>query len=113
MVVSQEQLERPADADELRLFVAGTLKAIFDGIRDNQQVSNIQKPSGQSAFALPREVEFDIAVTAKSVGAKSGGLKLEVFSVGANAKKEKSNENSTVSRIKFSVPYHYHEGGIR
>jgi hypothetical protein len=109
-----DDANKGANADELRAFVSSTLQAIFDGIRDSQKDANLtnQRGRGASAFDLPREVTFDIAVTAKSIGGKSGKLKLEVFSVGANVGGEKSDENSTVSRVSFAVPFQYREGGF-
>ena len=113
--VDETAPDQTANADELRAFVQSTLKAIFDGVRDSQKLANVpgKNGGGAAAFTLPKEVAFDIAVSAKSTGGKSGGLKLEVFSVGANVGGEKTSENSTVSRISFSVPYIYHQDGIR
>ena len=58
-------------------------------------------------FNAPREIEFDIAVQAKRTGKTGGGMKLEVFSMGANAEKAVAKEDSSISRIRFTVPSAY------
>jgi hypothetical protein len=103
MVVSKTTPE--ADNEELRAFVSSTLHAIMGGISDCRE-SAIAKSAfgtGEWRFNPPKEVEFDIAVQAKRTGKTGGGLKVEVFSIGANAAKDVSHENSSVSRIRFSV----------
>ena len=96
------------NSDELATFVTSTLVAIAKGISDAQS-SQIKSAhgTGVSGFSAPKEVEFDIAVSAKDAGAKDGGFKVQVFSIGANASASKSSENSTISRIKFTVPSHF------
>lgn len=98
-----------ADSDELAAFVASTLKAIARGIHDAQEDTLIRSAhgTGVSGFSAPKEVEFDIAVSAKKAGSAKGGFKVEVFSVGANAGGEKNSESSSVSRIKFSIPTNF------
>jgi hypothetical protein len=95
-----------ADSGELAAFVSSTLNAITRGIEDAQASARIRSAhgTGEFAFTAPKEVEFDIAVTAKQVGSSQKGLKVEVFSVGANLGGEKSAESSSVSRIKFMIP---------
>ena len=108
-------------------FVSETLSQIIDGIRSAQEsemgenekaeggsrIGKINPPHsagdqtivkrGQliSTFGEPiQDVEFDIAVTVEeSTGAKAG---LRVMGIGAGG--ELSAKESTVSRIKFSVP---------
>ncbi len=94
-----------ADSDELATFVASTLRAIALGI-ENAQGAQIGSPhgTGKSGFSAPAEVAFDIAVSAKRTGSTGAGLKVAVFGIGANASGEHSDESSTVSRIRFSVP---------
>jgi hypothetical protein len=105
MVVTMSNAEKNADSDELAAFVSSTLRAIAAGIHD-AQASQIRSAhgTGVSGYTAPRQVEFDIAVTAKKIGTAGGGFKVEVFSIGANATGEKSSESSTVSRIKFVIP---------
>ncbi len=105
----EKEPENHFDGDELRQFVASTLKAVVAGLVDAKADSSGPSAhgSGDYAFGPPREVAFDIAVTARRSGVKGGGLKLEVFSVGANAKVDSSKENSTVSRISFVIPNHF------
>ena len=95
-----------SDSEELRIFVASTLNAIIAGIADVQSQATLRSVTGAGIFGFnpPENVTFDIAVSAKRTGAKRGGLKLEVFSVGANAGADSATENSTISRIQFTVP---------
>ena len=93
------------DTDELTAFVAGTLKAIAAGIEEAQgtQISSAHQ-TGVFGFSAPETVEFDVAVSAKNSGKAGGGLKVAVFGIGANLGTEEGNENSTISRIRFSIP---------
>jgi hypothetical protein len=101
-----------ANSDELSAFVASTLKAIAAGISEAQatQITSAHG-TGISGYTAPKEVEFDIAVSAKTTGASGGGLKVAVFGIGANAEAKLGSENSTVSRIKFSVPMNFKSTG--
>lgn len=49
-------------------------------------------------------VEFDVAVTVADATATKGGLGLVVGPVALGTQGQSSNQNSTVSRIKFEVP---------
>ena len=95
-----------ADQDELQIFVSSTLKAIMAGISDAQISARVPSAhgTGHFGFSAPNTVNFDVAVHAKKSGKIGGGLKVEVFSIGANAEKGSSHENATVSRISFSIP---------
>ena len=93
------------DSDELAAFVESTLRAIAIGIQNAQdaQIASAHG-SGKSGYAAPKDIEFDIAVSAKRTGSTGAGLKVAVFGIGANAGGDMSAESSTVSRIRFSVP---------
>ena len=94
-----------ADSDELAVFVSSTLLAIAAGIREAQSTKiSSAHGTGKSGYTAPKEVEFDIAVSAKRTGSAGAGLKVAVFGIGANAGGEQGTESSTVSRIKFVVP---------
>lgn len=97
-----------ADSDELSAFITSTLCAIADGIKNAQgkQIASAHG-TGVSGFTAPKEVEFDVAVSAKNTDAVGGGLKVAVFGIGANTKADIGSENSTISRIKFSVPTNF------
>ena len=101
-----------ANSEELSAFVASTLKAIAAGISEAQgiQISSAHR-TGFSGYTAPKEVAFDIAVAAKTTGASGAGLKVAVFGIGANAEGKLGSENSTVSRIKFSVPMNFKSTG--
>ena len=99
---------------ELREFVSDVLTQIREGISDA-----IRKHPGMGAGAISpavkngnyvdwdqyiKNVEFDVAVTTTDKGAIEGEGKIEVlkvFKIGGSG--SSSSENSTASRIKFSV----------
>ena len=95
-----------ADANELRLFVAETLAAVMQAVGDVKGVASTRSPKGTGTyeFKAPDNVEFDIAMTVRRTAQAGGRLKLQVFSVGANAGGETASELATVSRVKFSIP---------
>jgi Trypsin-co-occurring domain 2 len=101
-----------ADSDELAAFVTSTLHAVAAGISAAQDTL-IRSPhgTGVSGFGSPKEIEFDIAVTARTTGAAGGRFKVSVLGIGANANGEIASENSSVSRIKFSVPANFKRTG--
>ena len=92
--------------NELQLFVTSTLNAIMSGIADSQPEARLRSAhgTGEYAFSAPNEVTFDVAVTAKHSGTARGGMKIQVFSIGANAGGDVSSESSTISRIQFTIP---------
>ena len=109
--MSKQKMEiekNTADSSEFSLFISETLQAIMNGLSAAQPkataVSNISGESFEFSFHPPEEVAFDIAVTATRSGKESGGLKLQVFSIGANGAIERETENSTVSRVSFTIP---------
>ncbi|HEY0044897.1 MAG TPA: trypco2 family protein [Allosphingosinicella sp.] len=106
--MSGENEAAPSEVEEneLRVFVASTLEAIMAGITDAQPSARVKSAHGTGtyAFSAPKEVTFDVAVTVKRTGSKSGGFKVQVFSMGANAGADAASENSTVTRVQFTVP---------
>ena len=106
--MSNENQTAPAEVEdnELRVFVASTLEAIMAGISDAQPSARARSAHGTGTygFSAPKEVVFDVAVTAKRTGSRRGGFKVQVFSMGANAEGDVGSENSTVSRVQFTIP---------
>jgi Trypsin-co-occurring domain 2 len=97
--------EHNEDFSELKAFVSGSLKAIMDGISAVQPHAQMSSPfgSGTYAYNAPKEVTFDIAVSAERSSTAKGGFSLKVLSVGAGAEAEGNKAHSTVTRIQFSV----------
>jgi hypothetical protein len=101
---------------DLREFLSETLVQIQMGVQDAitkhqalpDSVGVINPVWGADASAISSEhvqkVEFDVAVTVtdKTGGSGKGGLK--IFSLEMGAEASKSIEQSSVSRIKFSIP---------
>jgi hypothetical protein len=100
------------DSEELSAFVASVLRAIAEGVTEAQaEFIGSAHGTGVHGFNAPKEVEFDIAVSAKSIGSADGGLKIAVFGIGANVGGSTVSENSTISRIRFSVPTNFKRNG--
>ena len=98
---------------ELKDFIAETLVQIQQGVEDaislrTGKLGVINPAFGVDANAFTKDhiqpVEFDVAITVSDKASGGGKAGLKIFSVelGANGAKEK--ENSTVSRIKFTIP---------
>ncbi len=58
---------------------------------------------------IVERIDFDIAVTIKEGDKSKGGIGLHVGGIGIGAQGQIENENSSVSRIKFSVPFYLPE----
>lgn len=108
-MVSKDKKTDEYAGEELSVFVASTLRAITTGLVNAKGDASGPSAHGTGLYSYgpPREVSFDIAVTARRASSKEGGLKLEVFSVGANGSLDATRENSTVSRISFTIPNHF------
>jgi hypothetical protein len=107
--------EPEADNEELKAFVSSSLRAIMAAVSNVREAARAKSAhgTGEWAFSPPDKVEFDVAVQAKRTGQTGGGLKVQVFSVGANARKDVAHENSTVSRIRFTVPAKFKKGKVQ
>ena len=103
---------------DLKDFVAVSIDQIFQGIkiarekhedvapalRWTSEKSNEARAQGNKPLD---KIDFDIAVTTTEATTDkiAGGIKvLNIFGVGLDASKGQELQNSTVSRIKFSVP---------
>lgn len=125
MTEKPDHKQKVADFDggELQLFVSETLQAVINGIADAESAI---APPARTLFATndgraplkhrfefdrPNDVNFDVAVTVTRKGGKSGGLKLEVLSIGGNLGAEGSREHSMASRVSFNVPVYPRKTG--
>jgi len=90
----------------LQEFVTESLKQIMAGVADAQKDSTstgrINPPSGP--FVPVKEIEFDVAVTVSQEQGAKGGIGIFVGAVGIGAQGKAQSANTSVSRIKFSVP---------
>ena len=98
-------------------FVATTLEQIVAGVRRAQMaaanhggVVNPQvetAPSGRLDMitaTLLQDVEFDVAVTVSKASKSGASLRVAVPWVGAGVEGSSGNDQSAISRIKFTVP---------
>lgn len=102
----EHETDSAVEENELQDFVSSTLKAIVAGIETAQSQARGKSAHGTQEYAFnpPNEVIFDIAVNAKRTKSKRGGFKVQIASIGVNAGAEGGTENSTVSRIQFTIP---------
>ena len=108
---------------ELKDFVAETLREIIDGVISVQEYAK-----GKEATVMPggiygltssdlrgsgilgtgtnyvNTIDFDIAVTASESAKSKGGIGVFISVVGAGVQGQDEASNSTVSRIKFTIP---------
>jgi hypothetical protein len=106
---------------DLQNFVAETLNQITQGVKEAKK-KNEQgiAPPVATGDSLPKHylrtlsheavfpVEFDVAVTVSESSSAGGGAGLTVLSVvSLEGGGKRSVENSSVSRVKFSVPVKY------
>jgi hypothetical protein len=108
----------------LEEFIAQSLIQIVNGVAESQKrvaelggkinpTGYVIQPSGQLNWhkegygtdsEIGQVVEFDVAVVAGENKDIQGGMGVFVAGVTIGYKAEKANENSSVSRVKFSVP---------
>jgi hypothetical protein len=97
----------PMDNDELSAFVSSPLRAITAGVDEAARISRDDEDHGYSTFEMPKEVAFDVAVTARQSGEKGGGVKIEIFKIGGGVEGKQTEGHETVSRIQFRVGWKY------
>jgi hypothetical protein len=103
---------------DLETFIAETLRQIVRGVETAQQhndckgakispkgkMLNMSSKTCSATDPAPRQIEFDVAVTVSEGSEKKAGIGVfsGVFGVGGQANSNAAN--STISRIKFTVP---------
>jgi hypothetical protein len=99
---------------DLKTFISEALVQIQEGVQDaidkrmasdtNTGAINPQfEPFEEGREGLVEKVHFDVAVTATSGESAGLGGGISVLQLSAEARKSKSKEDSSVSRIQFSV----------
>ena len=91
----------------LQEFVSETLREIITGVREAQEYAkdnNVTINAGPGIGAPIKEVEFDVAVTSTEGSEAHAGTGIFVAGLGLGAKGKLDSSNSSVTRIKFSVP---------
>jgi hypothetical protein len=106
---------------ELQEFISATLRSIIDGVKDAQEhaaksaatvnpVGLFYNPNNTTILThsesgiIAQQVHFDVAVTTTEGTQSKGGIRIFVGPVGVGAQGQSDATNSSVSRIKFSVP---------
>jgi hypothetical protein len=106
---------------ELKDFVSESIKQIIDGVNEAKRYAdnydamvNPRRWSWNSSNVLARyesntgaaieNIEFDVAVTVTEGTNTKGGIGVFVGPVGIGSQGQSENSNSSVSRLKFSVP---------
>jgi len=95
---------------ELKEFVSGTLVEIIEGVKEAQSKTmdrakhgTYVNPGCQGANST-RPIEFDVAVTAVEGQKTKGGVGIFVGPVGLGSHGQSEVQNTSLSRIKFTVP---------
>ena len=101
-------------AMELEEFIRASLLQIMKGVKSAQQEWGTTSSGGgviSPAWGGPddfanrvQEVKFDIAVTVTTRTETGGGGGIHVVAVDLSGKANHASEDSTVSRISFSIP---------
>ena len=106
---------------ELQDFVTETLKQIITGVKEatvhakesgaELNPTNLTWSGGDTRIithisngAIVQNIEFDIAVTTTDSSKSKGGVGVFVGAVGIGTSAQSQEENTSLSRIKFSVP---------
>jgi hypothetical protein len=90
---------------DIKTFVSEALTQIIQGVEEAQAKSAssaINPAFGKAALSEENNVEFDIAVTMEKGTESKAGIAVLSGMLGAHGRTSKSD--TTVSRIKFSVP---------
>jgi hypothetical protein len=96
---------------DLKTFVSTTMLEIVEGV----EIAMKEAPAiSKTAVISPgkksdkrgrrQDVAFEVALTTQESAAKEGKLSLKVFGAGVGVGGDTSTENSTVSRVSFTVP---------
>lgn len=105
-------------------FIFESIKQVIDGIEKARDYAESKgsKITGQGlsfvgakngagivfydsvSLEVVEKIEFDVAVTAKEGDIAKGGIGLFVGAIGIGTQGQVESENSSMSRIKFSVP---------
>lgn len=105
-------------------FIFESIKQVIDGIDNAREYAETKgaKISGENLnfigakngggivymnsdnSEIVEKIDFDIAVTAKEGDKVKGGIGLFVGAIGIGTQGHAESENSSISRIKFSVP---------
>lgn len=106
---------------DLQEFVKQTLTQIIEGVTDaqkqvsekggeiNPHINTSHEQLGKQGFLFSSEgpvqiVKFDVALTVGEGKGTKGGIGVFAGVVGLGSSGESSSENSSVSRVEFSVP---------
>lgn len=106
---------------KLEEFISETINQIISGIRkthdhakeqgavvnpkiEHKKTTLSTKETKIEALSPIRTVEFDIAITTSEGKGTKGGIGIFVGPIGVGAQGKSDSSNSSISRIKFSVP---------
>ena len=108
---------------ELREFISDVFASIIAGVSDAEAAAKehgaVINPRGETTVYgrggdmrtetkvktyEHQSVDFDVALTVESSNSKDAGGKIAVMSAGLGGNVASSSKNSSVSRIKFSIP---------
>ena len=90
---------------ELKKFISQSFKEIAEGVLEAQnELKHTDAIINAFDQVKLRNIEFDIATTTTNSSEKGGGLSAQVIVASIDAGGKKTKTNSSISRIKFTVP---------
>jgi hypothetical protein len=97
----------------LQVFVEETLKQLIAAVKNSQKFAKdnnarVIPDNAGTEHALSghpvNNVEFDVAITVTEESETKGGLGVAIATFAIGSTGQTSNANSTISRIKFTLP---------
>ena len=105
---------------DLETFIAETLRQLISGVKKAQESTQVLGGKINPDVPWPtfnalaqndiRKVEFDVAVTATEGTEKKAGIGVAMAMFGAGGQASSNTTNTSISRIKFTVPVILPEG---
>ena len=103
---------------ELSKFIQNTIQQIIEGVSESQQYAKdkgaVINPSqleyqkdGKSTWsneAMPQEVEFDVGLTSTTTDGSTEGVGVFLGSINLGKKNQVGNENTAITKVKFTIP---------
>ena len=92
---------------DIKTFVSESLTQILQGVEQAQancKEGSVINPASGSNLVDMKQVEFDIAVTVEKGSETKGGIAVFGGVINLGSQGQSKDSNTSVSRIKFSVP---------
>ena len=91
---------------ELSAFVQKTISEVISGVREARKEA-VNSGASLGSTRNGGEIQFDVAITASESLSQDGGGGIVVMGIGVKGGGQAESANTTVSRVRFSVPVDY------